>query len=92
MNLYKLFILYNSIYYMSSCYKISNNKYFHDPAIMNDGRTFTDYRSQTTLNNLIMENNNIKNNFEYKQFLIHNGSEIINLNTTYTINKVGIQK
>ena len=40
-----------------NCNKTSNNKYFDCPALMSDGRIMTDYRSATTLNDMIRLNN-----------------------------------
>ena len=43
-----------------NCNKTSNNKYFDCPALMSDGRIMTDYRSSTTLNDMIRLNNDTK--------------------------------
>ena len=37
----------------NTCLKTSNNKYFDCPALMSDGRTFTDYRPSNYVNDLI---------------------------------------
>jgi hypothetical protein len=74
---------------MNSCNKTSNNKYFDCPAIMNDGRTFTDYRSSKVVNTMIEKSNNIKSNYDYRQFLIHNTDNIIKIHNEYIYEKVG---
>ncbi len=61
--------------------KTSNNKYFQCPAMMNDGRIFTDYRGSTYVNDMIRFSNNIPSSYDYRQFLIHNGNNIMKVNT-----------
>jgi hypothetical protein len=73
----------------SSCNKTSNNKYFDCPARMDDGRTFTDYRQNSTVNDMIRYSNNTMSSYEYRQFLIHNASKIMEVNNTYLKEKVG---
>jgi len=74
---------------MSNCNKTSNNKYFNCPAKMSDGRHFTDYRPNCYVNNLLRYNNKTMSNYEYRQFLINNGSELMKINTVYSEEKVG---
>ena len=71
------------------CNKTSNNKYFDSPARMDDGRTFTDYRSSSQVDDMIRYSNNVIGSYEYRQFLIHNGNNIIKVNQQYTSDKVG---
>lgn len=66
-----------------------NNKYFDAPARMDDGRTFTDYRASSSVDNMIRYSNNVMSNYEYRQFLINNADEIMNINRKYTEDKVG---
>ena len=63
-----------------NCNKTSNNKYFDCPALMSDGRIMTDYRSATTLNDMIRLNNKTLSSYDYRQFLIHNGEAIMKIN------------
>ena len=72
-----------------SCYKSSNNKYFKCPPRMDDGRHFTDYRPNCHVNNLIRSNNAIMSSHEYRMFLTHNASKLMDLNRTYTVQKNG---
>ena len=73
----------------NTCNKTSNNKYFECPARMDDGRLFTDYRASSTVDNMIRYSNNVMSSYEYRQFLIHNASNIMTVNTQYTNDKVG---
>lgn len=73
--------------YISDCYKVSNNKYPDCPAIMDDGRAFTDYRSACYLNDMLRVKNGIQNSYDYRQFLIRNGENIINTVRLYNIQK-----
>ena len=40
--------------------KVTNNKYQNCPALMSDGRQFTDYRSNSQINMNVMEKKNLK--------------------------------
>jgi hypothetical protein len=57
---------------------------------MDDGRTFTDYRPSNTVDDMIRYSNNVMSSYEYRQFLIHNATNIMNVNTQYTNDKVGM--
>jgi hypothetical protein len=65
---------------MSKCYKTSNNQYFNSPALMSDGRHFTDYRPNCLLNNNLKIENSLKNSYDYKLFLTQNSEKIIEIN------------
>ena len=47
---------------------------------MADGRHFTDYRPNCHLNNNLRTNNKLENTFDYRRFLQHRGTELINFN------------
>ena len=53
--------------------KVSDNVELDFPARMNDGRMFTDYRQNCTLNNSIAKN---MGSWEYGDFLTNNASQI----------------
>ena len=55
----------------------SNNKYPDCPPRMSDGRHFTDYRPSTDTNNLIKMDNDIVNNYTYRNFLTNNADKIM---------------
>jgi len=74
---------------MNNCDKTSNNKYFDCPARMDDGRAFTDYRPSSSVNDMIRYSNNVMTSFDYRQFLTHNATKIMEVNNVYTKEKVG---
>jgi hypothetical protein len=63
----------------------SNNKYHNCPAIMSDGRNFTDYRAIRRINNLLGFNNQLKNDYTYREFLIQNAAKIMEHNRNMSI-------
>lgn len=73
----------------NNCNTASNNKHLDCPAIMSDGRTFTDYRPSSTVDDMIRLSNNVMSNFEYRQFLTNNGDSIMKINNKYLENKLG---
>ena len=75
----------------NTCNKTSDNKYFDCPARMDDGRVFTDYRPSYHVDDMIRYSNNVMGSYEYRQFLIHNGSNIMKVNSDYTTDKVSCQ-
>ena len=77
--------------YDNDSYKISNNKYPDCPALMEDGRAFTDYRSSCYIDNMIRVENKIQNSYDYRQFLIRNGESIMNESRLYNIQKTSCQ-
>jgi hypothetical protein len=72
---------------MADCYKTSNNKHFGCPPRMDDARHFTDYRPSCHINNIIRTGNNVLNSFQYRNFLINNADELMNLNRDYACQK-----
>ena len=72
-----------------TCNKTSNNKYFDSPARMDDGRAFTDYRSSNSIDDMIKYSNNIGSSYEYRQFLINNAVNIMNVINQNTASKMG---
>ena len=73
----------------SECNKTSNNKYFDCPARMDDGRAFTDYRPSSTVDDMIRYSNNVMSSYDYRQFLMNNANNIMDVNNNYTKEKVG---
>jgi hypothetical protein len=64
----------------STCYKGSNNIYSDFPAMMSDGRIHTDNETACDINNQLQKNVGIKNNYDYRQYLINNGLDIMSQN------------
>lgn len=56
---------------------MSNNKHHSCPALMSDGRIFTNYLSNRMYNDYIKFTNDIKVNTDYKAFLQNNATNII---------------
>lgn len=54
----------------------SNNVYVEFPALMSDSRIFTLYDPSKIQNENVMNKMQIESNYEYRQFLIHNGDFI----------------
>ena len=60
-----------------ACTKTSDNKHFYCPPRMADGRHFTDYRPSCHVNDLLRNDNNISNSFQYRSFMTHNAETIM---------------
>ena len=56
---------------------MSNNRHDSCPALMSDGRMFTNYLSNRMYNDYVKYSNDIKVNTDYKAFLQKNASNII---------------
>ncbi len=65
-----------------------NNKFKTSPAIMNDGRSFTDYRPACYVDSMIANNNKISGSNEYREFLIQNGLHLMRVNDMYIEDKM----
>lgn len=69
---------------MSTCYKSSNNKHFNAPPRMSDGRHFTDYRPSFELNKKISDDNELGDSYTYRQFLIDNAEQLMDINKKHS--------
>ena len=58
-------------------------------ARMDDGRHFTDYSPNCNLNMSIQNDNSINNSYEYRQFLLNNGSKLMDKYRSHVINTMG---
>jgi hypothetical protein len=72
-----------------NCNKTTNNKYFDCPALMSDGRAFTDYRPSSYVNDLIRTTNGAYSSHVYRQYLIHNAKTLFEANNEYAKLKNG---
>ena len=63
-----------------TCYSGSNNIHFNIPPSMNDGRLFSNYEAACHANNQLKESLGITNNYQYRQWLIHNGNKVASKN------------
>lgn len=64
-----------------TCYSGSNNIHMGFPALMSDGRLYANWESSCESNNALKEKEGIKNNYDYRQYLIKNGSSVMSKNT-----------
>ena len=74
----------------ATCYSGSNNIHFNDPPIMSDGRIYSSWQPTASVNNKIKEQAGIKTNWEYRNYLRNNSSEIMKYNSTSYCNELGL--
>jgi hypothetical protein len=68
----------------------TNNKYPEFPPLMADGRAVTaSYQPESVINNDIIMQNNIKSNWEYRQYLTKNAGQIMEQNFRDACNDSG---
>ena len=63
-----------------TCYSGSNNIHFDSPPIMNYGRNFSKWQPAAVINNEIRASENIKTNWNYRNYLVNNAEKIIGYN------------
>ena len=73
-----------------TCYSGSNNIHFNFPPIMADGRNFAQWQPDAVVNNRIQQTEGITNNWNYRQYLQHNGLQIMSYNTTEACYELGL--
>jgi len=64
----------------ATCYSGSNNIHFDFPPIMADGRNYASWQPEAVINKRIQRQENIKSNWQYRQYLTNNGMKIMNYN------------
>jgi len=57
---------------------------------MQDGRTYASYQPEAVINERIQQQNHINSNWKYRQFMIHNGNTIMNLNNSEACYTLGL--
>ena len=68
----------------------TNNKYEGFPPIMSDGRTVTaSFQPEAVLNEYLVKEIGVGSNWDYRQYLIKNGKEIMKYNCVQAANDVG---
>jgi len=71
----------------------SNNKYEGFPPLMSDGRAITaSYQPNAILNDYLLKEIGINSNWEYRQYLMKNGKEIMKYNCVQAANDSGYVK
>lgn len=73
-----------------TCYSGSNNIHFNYPPIMADGRNFASWQPEAQVNESIQKQENIKSNWEYRQFLTNNASQIMKYNNKEACYELGL--
>ena len=73
----------------STCYKGSNNIYSDFPAMMSDGRVYTEHDTSCEINNGILKNAGISNNYDYRQYT---SSSQVNSNVMSFANNITTNK
>jgi len=74
----------------ATCYSGSNNIHFNFPPIMADGRNYASWQPDAVINRRIQKQEGIKNNWQYRQYLQHNGLHIMEYNSLETCYDLGI--
>ena len=74
----------------SSCYSGSNNIHFNFPPIMMDGRNFSAWQPDAVINQRIQKKEGITNNWNYRQYLQHNGQQIMSYNNEEACYELGL--
>jgi len=63
-----------------TCYSGCNNIHFGFPPLMSDGRNYASWLPGDAINKQIREKEGIKTNWQYRQYLTHNGEQIMKQN------------
>jgi hypothetical protein len=74
----------------ATCYSGSNNIHFAFPPIMNDGRNYSSWTADSTMNNQIKRDANITSNWDYRRYLQTNAHQIMKQNTAGACYTLGI--
>jgi hypothetical protein len=72
------------------CYSGSNNIHFNFPPIMTDGRNYASWQPDAVINQRIQKQEGITNNWNYRQYLQHNGLQIMNYNNKEACYELGL--
>lgn len=74
----------------ATCYSGSNNVHFNFPPIMADGRNYASWQPEAVINKRIQQNENIHSNWAYRQYLQHNGQQIMKYNSLEACYDLGL--
>jgi hypothetical protein len=74
----------------STCYSGSNNIDFNFPPIMADGRNYATWQPDAVVNERIQVQAGIQTNWGYRQYLQHNGLQIMNYNNQEACYTLGL--
>ena len=71
----------------------TNNKYSNFPPLMSDGRAvISSWQPESIINAELIETNNIKSNWEYRQYLQKNAKQLMEYNYYESANDAGYYK
>lgn len=73
-----------------TCFSGSNNIHFNFPPIMADGRNYASWQPEAVINRRIQTQENIHNNWSYRQFMQQNGREIMKYNNSEACYDLGL--
>ena len=73
-----------------TCYSGSNNIHFNFPPIMADGRNFASWQPDAVINQRIQKQEHIKSNWQYRQYLQNNGTQIMAYNNLEACYDLGL--
>jgi len=73
----------------ATCYSGSNNIHFDYPPIMADGRLYASWQPNSVINDQIRKDQNIKTNWEYRQYLTNNAQSVMKYNHQEACSELG---
>lgn len=71
----------------ATCYSGSNNIHFNIPPLMSDGRHYTTFDPSCKANTELRDSLGIKNNYQYRQWLINNSKSVAKQNKKLACNE-----
>lgn len=74
----------------ATCYNASNNIHFNFPPIMADGRNYASWQPEAVINQRIQQQENINNNWSYRQYLQKHGLQIMEYNNLEACYDLGL--
>lgn len=74
----------------ATCYSGSNNIHFNFPAIMQDGRTWSNWQPEAVVNERIQQQENINSSWKYRQYLTNNAIQIMKYNNMESCYDMGL--
>jgi hypothetical protein len=74
----------------ATCYSGCNNVIYDLPPLMSDGRNYSGWQPEATINEQIRTENGIVSNWKYRQYLTNNASAIMKYNTQEASQETGL--
>jgi len=76
---------------VNKCFGACNNAYWNCPPMMEDGRLWASWQPEAVINSRIQNEQGIKTNWEYREFMQKNGLRIMNFNTLENCYLAGLE-